>query len=100
VTLATAFSLQREVIRKKAEGSRNGFEATAGLSKGSTRSDEGFRASDCAHVFRAPEDDRGRNAFLPVDLADLLVLTADVRPRLESFDSSGQFSRRKAKGRK
>jgi hypothetical protein len=62
--------LQREVIRKNAEGSRNGCEATAGLSrngyavtaglsKGSTRSDEGFRASDCAHVFRAPEGGGG-----------------------------------------
>ena len=40
--------LQREVIRKNAEGRKE-----------STRSEEGFRASDCAHVFRAPEDDGG-----------------------------------------
>jgi len=42
--LGETHRLQREVIRRNAEGR-----------KGSTRSDEGFRASDCAHVFRAPK---------------------------------------------
>ena len=49
--------------RKRDEGSRNGCAATAGLSKRSTRSDKGFRTSDCAHVFRAPEDDGGADSL-------------------------------------
>ena len=43
---------QGEVIRKNAEGRT-----------GSARSDEGFRASDCAHVFRAAQDDGGAGAW-------------------------------------
>jgi hypothetical protein len=43
---------QGEVIRRNAEG-RNG----------SARSDEGFRASDGAHVSGAPEDDGGAGAW-------------------------------------
>jgi len=50
--LGETHRLQREVIRRNAEGR-----------KGSTRSDEGFRASDCAHVFRAPEDDAGAGTW-------------------------------------
>jgi hypothetical protein len=44
--------LQHEVIRKNAEGRT-----------GSTQADEGFRASGCAHVFRASEDDGGSSAW-------------------------------------
>ena len=44
--------LQHEVIRKNAEG-KNGF----------TRTDENFRPSDCAHVFRASEGDGGSSAW-------------------------------------
>ena len=41
-----------EVTRRNAEGR-----------KGSARSDEGLRASGCAHVFRAPEDNGGAGAW-------------------------------------